>query len=352
MTNVGLSIKGYGCSNIFVGYKKPYTPEYERFKVLVNQKPLQTFDYSDVYASNNDSERIALSQAHATDTLDDAEILETTTGVIALPPNYTPYGEPVKLILFAHGGHGYVDETHWYPTSSNFDNLVKRLLAAGYAVFDCNGCKDMPYSEWQELIAHGDVLIASGLPQACEAYYKCFQYIIANYNVVPKVYIWGCSMGGFLAMNFAYYHREIVAAVACMAGCLDLYDQGYEYQTLENKRQTAKLLGFSNTTFVNNTEAMAAYEHYKADPWDPMQRVVMINNKRYVLGYNTPTKFFYGTNDTVVPQYKYTINLVEALQNSKVICYLKWFDGFNHNDVAAGGSPIATREAVEWFNRF
>lgn len=350
--DVDLVIVGYGDKDVFGGYKKPYTSAYERFKVLVNQKPHVSFDYSDVYASNNDSERIALSQAHATDTLDDAEVLETTTGVIALPPNYSPYGDPVKLILFAHGGHGYVDETHWYPSSSTFPNLVKRLLAAGYAVFDCNGYKDTPYNDWQALVNQGNVQISEGMPQVCDAYFKCYQHIVANYNVYPKVYIWGCSQGGHLAMNFAYCHRDIVAAVAMMAGQLDLYDQGYSYQTLENKRQVAKLLGFSNTDFANNTEAMAAYEHYKADPWDPMQRIVLLNNKRYILGYNTPTKFFYGTNDTTLPQYKYTVNLVEALQNSKVICYLRWFEGFSHDDVAAGGSPIAIREAVEWFNRF
>ena len=97
---------------------------------------------------------------------------------------------------------------------------------------------------------------------------------------------------------------------------------------------------------------MTAYEHYRADKWDPMQRLVTIDGKKYIFGWNIPIKFFYGTADTILPQIKYTINLVEALQNSKVICYLRMYDGYDHDDVAVGKSGIATREALEWFNRF
>lgn len=284
----------------------------------------------------------------------DVQNFATVTGVIALPRTYTPDGPATKLIMFAHGGHGFVDDTRWYPTKGeSFTAFIQSLLDEGYAVFDCNGYKDIPYEEWKStLIDRGDVQISEGMPQVVEAYYKCYQYIIENYNIKPGCYIQGCSQGGHLAINFAYTHRECVSAIAMMAGQIDLYDQGYNYQTLENKRQVAKLLGFTNTTFTTNQEAMAAYEHHKADPFDPMKRITTIDGVDYVLGWNIPIKFFYGTNDTILPQYEYTKRLVKALQNSKAICYLRWFNGFSHDDVAVCNKEVARKEMIAWFNRF
>lgn len=330
--------------------KKPYTEKWERFQVQVNQTPIPAWDTSLMKMDDDidDIQHIADVQNN------DIEQFVTVTGVIALPKSYTPDGAPTKLILFGHGGHGFVDETRWYPTmGQQFVDFVQSLLDAGYAVFDCSGYKDTPYEEWKtQIIEKGDVQISEGLPQVVEAYYKCYQYIIDNYNIRPGCYIHGCSQGGHLAMNFAYNHRECVAVIAMMAGQIDLYDQGYCYQTLENKRQVAKLLGFRNTKFTTHEEAMGAYEHHKADPFDPMKRITTIDGVDYVLGWNIPIKFFYGTNDTVLPQYRYTKRLVRALQNSKVICYLRWYDGFTHNDVAVCGKEVCLQEMLAWFNRF
>ena len=318
-----------------VRIKRAYTPNYERFKVMVNQTPIP-----------NDNTRLNPSLG------EDGEDFAECTGVIALPPIYTHDGEPCKLILFAHGGHGYVDESRWYPTNTNFQPLVTYLLSMGYAVFDCNGYKDTPYNEWIKMVNNGNVQISEGMPQVCEAYWKCYQYIIAHYNVNPNIYIWGCSQGGHLAMNFAYTHRQVVSAIAMAAGQIDLYDQGYAYQTLENKRQVAKLLGFTNTTFTTNSEALEAYEHDKADKFDPMKRIVTIGDKDYFLGWNTPIKFFYGTNDTTLPQFQYTERAFNALKNSCAVVYMRWYQGFNHDDVAVGAKEIVREEIIEFFNRF
>ena len=106
-----------------ISMKKPYTEKWERFKVLVKGEINQN-----------------------------GGIYRTVTGVIALPKNYSHDGVATKLIMFAHGGHGYVDDEYWYPTNKNMEELVKSLLAEGYAVFDCNGYKDTPYKEWKEEI--------------------------------------------------------------------------------------------------------------------------------------------------------------------------------------------------------
>ena len=111
------------------------------------------------------------------------EHYEPVTGVIVLPESYTADGEPTKLIMFAHGGHGYMDETHWYPSNADMETTVRALLAAGYAVFDCNGYKDTPHEKWKQITDAGDVQMGIGLPQVVEAYINCYQYILENYNI-------------------------------------------------------------------------------------------------------------------------------------------------------------------------
>ena len=278
------------------------------------------------------------------------EHYEPVTGVIALPESYTADGEPTKLIMFAHGGHGYVDETHWYPTNADMETTVQALLDAGYAVFDCNGYKDTPYDEWVALTNAGNVQMGIGLPQVVEAYYNCYQYILDNYNIMPGLYIQGCSQGGHTALTFAKMHPEDVAAVAWMAGHIELYDQGYGYQTLENKRQVAKLLGFSNTTFTTNAEALAAYEHDKADPFDPMKWITTVDGTDYLYDWTVPIKFFYGTTDTILPQYQYVKRFHQALNNAGFSCELKWYEGFSHHDVATAANEIARNDMIAWFN--
>jgi hypothetical protein len=97
---------------------------------------------------------------------------------------------------------------------------------------------------------------------------------------------------------------------------------------------------------------MEAYEPWKADPFDPMKRIVTIAGKDYVFGWNTPIKFFYGTGDTILPQYRHTKRLVKALQNSGAVCYLRWYEGFTHNDVAVCGKDVVREEMLAWFDRF
>ena len=280
----------------------------------------------------------------------DKEHYEPVTGVIALPESYTADGAPTKLIMFAHGGHGYVDETHWYPTNEDMEDTVKALLAAGYAVFDCSGYKDTPYEEWKALTDAGNVQMGIGLPQVVEAYYNCYRYILENYNIEPGLYIQGCSQGGHTALTFAKMHPEDVTTVAWMAGHIELYDQGYAYQTLENKRQVAKLLGFSNTTFTTNAEALAAYEHDKADPFDPMKWITTVDGTDYLYGWTVPVKFFYGTADTILPQFDYVKRFHQALNNAGFTCELKWYEGFSHHDVAPAANEQCRNDMLAWFD--
>lgn len=137
--------------------------------------------------------------------------------------------------------------------------------------------------------------------------------------------------------------------MAWMAGHIELYDQGYAYQTLENKRQVSKLLGFSNTAFTTNAEALAAYEHDKADPFDPMKWITTVDGTDYLYGWSVPIKFFYGTADTILPQFDYVKRFHQALNHAGFACELMWYEGFSHQDVASAANEQCRNDMLVWF---
>lgn len=120
-------------------------------------------------------------------------------GYIKLPPNYTPDGAPVQLVIYCHGSNGY----QWGETSVNvdynYDILLEFICNNGFAVVDCSGLTSYwmkstnnPFyndtncrknSKWQ--------------PTAYSAYCNLYDYIIDNYNICADgVYIFGKSAGG------------------------------------------------------------------------------------------------------------------------------------------------------------
>lgn len=282
----------------------------------------------------------------------DASILRDGYGCLYLPPNYSPYGEPVRLILFATGGHTFLDKEHgWMPSAQPWtDTVIKDLTERGYAVFGAS-VPGVTYQQWLDNAQYG---VPMGLPDIMECSYRAYQYIIAHYNVCKEIYIWGCSEGGLLALNWAYTHSDIVAAIAHCAGCVSIYSEWICYGSWNTLRErVASILGFNVTT-----GEVDSYETEKANVFDPYTRLITIDSKQYI-SWHTPIKFFWGTADDVLTtdsvvghKYQYIINYHNAIRNSGGISFLKWYDGFNHEDVAMGRQQSVRNDVINWFNHF
>ena len=310
-------------------YKKGYTPKYERFTVYINKTPVGKFD--DKSPRKNG---------------DKPEAIVSVKGVIALPKTYTPNGEPCRLLLFAHGSSGNVTDTEWYNNKSSFINdFIPFWLSQGYAVFDCNAVPD-----GEARLSNGASTLSNpvGLPDNMQAYLKSYEYIVNNYNVKPQMYVWACSAGGPVPLNFLFMRSGIIAAIAECGGILDIKDeiwgQSHQYPS-DHKPDLAKRLGFDDVS--GNT-----WEHDKADIWNPYSRIKEIDGKQYAFGFNAPIYILHGTNDTVLYQFEKRNTFADALINGGSICSIKWYDGFTHDDVCMGEKHVVMEDVCKWFNRF
>ena len=130
--------------------------------------------------------------------------------VLRLPTTYSEYGKPTRLVLACHGAHGYIQsETGtWY--NSNWKSFMDSLLTEGYAVFDANV---LPTST-------GDAQMgfAVGSPLYINVLKRAYDYIVENYNIYPKIFAHGTSMGGVGASAFTHAYPEIVLAESSFAG--------------------------------------------------------------------------------------------------------------------------------------
>ena len=307
----------------------PYTSEFKRFKVVINKAPLGV--YNDANSENPTTNPDNENNSPA-----------TVTGVIALPTNYTRNGDKCKAIMLMMGGHGYVNDTMWYPSEPTIvDTVIPYFLSRGYAVFSCNGMKDMTYEEFQALSPSG-FTSNLGLPDTIEAYWKSYQYVINNYNIDPIIFLWGGSQGGYGVLNFTKMHANVVRAVACMGGMVDLQEQGWKLTGARGKDRIVKILGFSSSS---------SYENDKADPWDPSKRIIPIGDQEMYF-FPVPIKVCYGTSDEVLVNQQYIKRLANAIINAKCTIYCKWYEGYNHMDVAFGFKEVVRKDIIDWFDRF
>jgi dipeptidyl aminopeptidase/acylaminoacyl peptidase len=276
-------------------------------------------------------------------------------GCLYLPETYSKNGEPTKLILFATGGHTFLDREHgWMPSSQDWvNNTIKDLTNRGYAVFGAS-IPGVTYDTW---VSMGNYGVPMGLPDIMESTYRAYLYIVGNYNVCKQIYIWGCSEGGLLALNWGIIHRDIVSAIAHCAGCVSSYSEWISYGSWKTlRKRMSDILDFSDKS---GDLIVSSYEHDKADVFDPYTRLLNINNAFYIYGWNTPIHFFWGTSDDVLTtdsiigeKSNYNVNFHRAIINSGGISFFKWYNGYNHSDVAMGKKEIVREDVINWFNHF
>lgn len=311
---------------------KPYQEEQIHFKVPVNQTVLGN-------------------GANTSDSVDSENIINVNA-VLKLPTSYDPEGNPVPAILIAHGAGYYVGETNWGFTSGSeesttpeFNAMIDSFVSAGYAVFDVNGHNNtLGLRNW-------------GCPRTLSAYRKAYEYIVKYYNIKPEINVYGFSMGGITALNFAYNNPDIVKAIALSAPVTHLYDQAYCGSALW-KQQLADAYGFVGTsgiTFTNGTPTPEEQTLWNNNAQltvgcDPSKRALTINNVKYIID-NLPTlRAWHGTADTAV-SYTYTQQIINQMRNAGHLAQIRLVDSGTHA-ICYGGSVMCNQEYTYYFNRF
>lgn len=137
-----------------------------------------------------------------------------STALLKLPPNYSPDGVPVPLMIYMHGTSGY--RTKWQSVlrawSGNDDlgyQIFDYIKNEGYAVLDVFG-----YASDNEYVDDANAF-PYGSPEQIECINNAVNRVFSVYNIDKNgVYIDGLSAGGVPAITAAMHN---VIPVKCCA---------------------------------------------------------------------------------------------------------------------------------------
>ena len=171
--------------------------------------PLQGINYFEVDINPN----VLPNGSSAEENIDSNTTVKSSFGV-RFPANYTPDGEPCRVMAMFHGYQGYVagDAATGVGTILGYNNhagwvdFQDVFVNAGYVVFDING-----YGLYD---ANNNNNHHWGCPGAVLTAKKAFEYLKQHYNVCDQMLIFGFSMGGAMGYSYAFNFPEDVAAMA------------------------------------------------------------------------------------------------------------------------------------------
>ena len=168
-------------------------------------------------------------------TLEDGVDLQKDRGIIVLPVNYDPNGDPVRLIIANQGSSGRVLSSDTMP--HNCCPFADLMLAEGYAVLQINGTPS--YTEG--IATYG----ASGNPDYLKSIIKAYDYVIRKYNIRRDgVLLAGFSQGTLKCWQIAANKALPVIACVMFGPCLDLWKLMYPYTTPAQRQFICQRFGF------------------------------------------------------------------------------------------------------------
>lgn len=289
-----------------------YTSGQIHFTVPVNQK------------------RLINTQGSAFVTEDDESIMVNVDSVLMLPTSYSKHGDPVPLLMICHGSSAGVTTTTWFGDDPTVLAFFGKFLAAGFAIFDCNGYKNG--STGQE---------SWGVDTAALAYHAAYEYVTKHYNVQKSMCVYGFSMGGLNALNYCRMFPGNVKALGLGSPVVSLYDTVYVDESVAVKSAVAAAYGFASPS---------TYEPLKVGNCDPFVRIKQIGGVKYYADTLPTVKIWHGDQDTAV-YYTHSQELNDAINNAGGFSYYRLVNGKGH-EICYGGSNIISDEMVVYFNRF
>ncbi|SEA87102.1 hypothetical protein SAMN05443667_110120 [Flavobacterium gillisiae] len=258
-------------------------------------------------------------------------------GLIILPKGYSSSGNPVKLVIYGHGGGGYVSDNF---SESENDNYCKFMSSLGYAVLDMSGIPEGLVSKLK--IDRGRTV---GSFIALRSYIAGYDFVMDNFNIDRSgCYFFGNSNGGLTGMNLANLSEIpfIAQAGICPmisiernlwsynAGTLSL--SGGEFNSLQNRANIIRLFGMEN---VNNQVELnkAIYEKDKVGVYDPFDYLIYQNNS----DYSVPFKIFQTKDDWAV-KFSLTKEFVDIMNKRGNNISLREFESGGHTPEPQKGS--------------
>lgn len=194
----------------YITYETVYFPESitvegKYYQIGINEKLTSSpgINYFEVDVNTN----VLPNGSSEESNIDNNTTVKSAFGV-RFPANYTPDGEPCRVMAMFHGYQGYVTpNVLGYTNTNGWVDFQDVFVDAGFVVFDINGY-GLDYNITGNDNHHW------GGPGAILTAKKAFEFIKKNYNVKDQMVVFGFSMGGQMGFSYAMNYPEDVIAVA------------------------------------------------------------------------------------------------------------------------------------------
>lgn len=175
-----------------------------------------------------------------------------SSGVILLPPNYTPEGESIPMFVYLHGSNVYSD---W---NSNMGEAVsggvtnyprmQYLANEGFAVLDIYGwtSKYLAIADTQNVSTEPNKSNSFATPITYSSFRAGIRYATSRYNIDDnRISLYCKSLGGSLANIFSVRDDIKVNAICELAPTIDIFFWGSFGQSVASRTIIADQLGLT-----------------------------------------------------------------------------------------------------------
>lgn len=218
-------------------------------------------------------------------------------GLLKLPTNYSPTGEPVKLIIFCHGSNDFL-AMHAPRFSTSYDPYIQYLCDEGYAIYDC-------YGGTSKYNTH----LSINSPTQASALVRGYEWIINNFNVSSQgVYVTGKSWGGKPGVGLCFRKDIPVLACGLLTPSIDVLTVNLGF-TKEARMAAADDFGFED---VGNLTAENILNVDEIDRMDSDYRSYIEGNAHKLAGHNPQWAGLMGHTPIELAQVDFTNLLWET----------------------------------------
>lgn len=250
-------------------------------------------------------------------------------GVIILPKGYSNTGNPVKLMMYCHGGGGFVNDR---TSEAESDVYCKYFVSLGYAVLEMNG---IPESIVSKLKIDGGRSVGNFL--ALRSYVEGYGFVFDKFNLDKNgCYLFANSNGGLISMNLGNLTTLPIAAGAGICPLLSielntwfltnsaLNGGGGEFSSYQNRANIIRLYGMKDVSTQAELNS-AKYEKGKVGVYDPFDYLM----NQVTETFRIPYKIFQPKDDVAV-KYLLTKQLVDEMNRRGGDMILRSFETGGH----------------------
>ena len=289
----------------------------------------------------------------------------TDYGYIMLPSNYSPDGEPVRLIITCHGAGAVLSG---YQSDAWKNNSQTYWTSLGFATMDM-------FANPTEF-SGSTTEMHYGSPLVIQCYKKGLDYVLKNFNIKQDgIFVLGSSMGGLSSFEIVQSGIFPVRAHIANCPCIDLFKQAYCNPWYSQARPLiAKYFNFEGEapTFTSQkppTQGEIDYfknNFYKTIGCYPIFNTVTIGNPidtlkeipsaigtatsdaaeqaefdKLIATYPCPLKIFHCSNDATV-NVRYSKYFIEMIRRGGRYAYLHLFPSGGHSAWDCGDTVTFT----------